>query len=196
MATMAADSLRRHRLTVADYHQMAEAGILGPDDRVELIAGEVLDMSPIGSLHAAVVAAVAEYFSRVAAGKLTVWSQNPIRLDDLSEPQPDIALVRPRADFYATAHPTSADVFLVVEVAETSLAYDLGVKVPLYARHGIPEVWVIDAATRVTHRFRGSGPDGYADRATIAAETPLECAALPGDARSLAAILPLPPATR
>jgi len=171
MATMAADSLRRHRLTVADYHQMAEAGILGPDDRVELIAGEVLDMSPIGSLHAA-------------------------RLDDLSEPQPDIALVRPRADFYATAHPTAADVFLVVEVAETSLAYDLDVKVPLYARHGIPEVWVIDAARRVTHRFRGPGPAGYADRATIAAETPLECAALPGDARSLAAILPLPPATR
>jgi ribosomal protein L18E len=95
MATMAADSLRRHRLTVADYHQMADAGMLGPDDRVELIAGEVLDRSPIGSLHAAVVAAVAEYFSRVAAGKLTVWSQNPIRLDDLSEPQPDIALVRP-----------------------------------------------------------------------------------------------------
>jgi Uma2 family endonuclease len=196
MATMAADSLRRHRLTVADYHQMAEAGILGPDDRVELIAGEVLDMSPIGSLHAAVVAAVAEYFSRVAAGKLTVWSQNPIRLDDLSEPQPDIALVRPRPDFYATAHPAAADVLLVVEVAETSLAYDLDVKVPLYARHGIPEVWVIDAATRVTHRFRGSGPDRYADRATIAAETPLECAALPGDARSLAAILPLPPAVR
>jgi hypothetical protein len=129
MATMAADSLRRHRLTVADYHQMADAGMLGPDDRVELIAGEVLDRSPIGSLHAAVVAAVAEYFSRVAAGKLTVWSQNPIRLDDLSEPQPDIALVRPRADFYAAAHPTSADVFLVVEVAETSLPYDLDVQV-------------------------------------------------------------------
>ena len=196
MATTAVDSLQRHRLTVADYHQMAEAGILGPDDRVELIAGEVLDMSPIGSLHAALVAAVAEHFSRAAAGKLTVWSQNPIRLDDLSEPQPDIALVRPRADFYATAHPTVADVFLIIEVAETSLAYDLGVKVPLYARHGIPEVWVIDAATRITHRFRGPGPAGYAEQATIAAETPLESAALPSDARSLAAILPLPPATR
>jgi Uma2 family endonuclease len=196
MATMAADSLRRHRLTVADYHQMAEAGILGPDDRVELIAGEVLDMSPIGSLHAALVRAVSRWLAEATAARAVVAVQDPIRLDDLSEPQPDIALVRPRADFYATAHPTAADVFLVVEVAETSLAYDLDVKVPLYARHGIPEVWVIDAARRVTHRFRGPGPAGYADRATIAAETPLECAALPGDARSLAAILPLPPATR
>jgi Uma2 family endonuclease len=196
MATMAADSLRRHRLTVADYHQMAEAGILGPDDRVELIVGEVLDMSPIGSLHAALVRAVSRWLAEATAARAVVAVQDPIRLDDLSEPQPDIALVRPRADFYATAHPTAADVFLVVEVAETSLAYDLDVKVPLYARHGIPEVWVIDAATRVTHRFRGPGPAGYADRATIAAGTPLECAALPGDARSLAVILPLPPPTR
>jgi Uma2 family endonuclease len=194
MATLAADSLRRHRLTVADYHQMAEAGILGPEERVELIAGEVLDMSPIGSLHAALVRAVSRWLAETAAARAVVAVQDPVRLDDLNEPQPDIALVRPRADFYAAAHPTAADVLLIVEVAETSPAYDLGVKVPLYARHGIPEVWVIDAASRVTHRFRGPGLEGYADRVTIPADEPLACAALPGDARSLAAILPLPPA--
>jgi Uma2 family endonuclease len=196
MATTAADSLRRHRLTVAEYHQMAEAGILGPDDRVELIAGEVLDMSPIGSLHAALVRAVSRWLADATAARAVVAIQDPIRLDDRSEPQPDITLVKPRADFYATAHPAASDVFLIVEVAEASLAYDLGVKVPLYARHGIPEVWVIDAATRVTHRFRGPGPAGYAEQATVSAETPLECAALPGDPRSLAAVLPLPPAKR
>lgn len=87
---------------------MAESGILGSDDRVELIAGEVLDMSPIGSLHAALVAAVSDYLGRVAAGRLTVWSQNPVRLDDSSEPQPDIALVKLRPDFYAAAHPGPA----------------------------------------------------------------------------------------
>jgi Uma2 family endonuclease len=83
-----------------------------------------------------------------------VRCQSALRLDDMSEPEPDIAILRPRADFYTSAHPGPADVLLVIEVADTSLVYDLGVKVPRYARHGIPEVWVIDAATRCTHAFR------------------------------------------
>ena len=191
MATMPGELMMRHRLTVDDYHQMAESGILGPDDRVELIAGEALDMSPIGSLHAALVAALSDYLSRLAAGRLTVWSQNPIHLSYSSEPQPDIALVKPRPDFYAAAHPGPADTLLIVEVAESSLAYDLGIKVPLYARHGIPEVWVIDAATRTTHRFRGPRPEGYAEQDVLMPEAPLACLALPGEAKSLAIILPL-----
>jgi Uma2 family endonuclease len=191
MATMLGDLLTRHRLTVEGYHQMAEAGILGPDDRVELIAGEVLDMSPIGSLHAALVRALARWLADSAGPRAMVAVQDPIRLDDLTEPQPDIALVKPRPDFYATAHPVPADTLLIVEVAESSLAYDLGVKVPLYARHGIPEVWVIDAATRTTHRFREPRPEGYADQSLITPEQPLACLALPGEAKSLATILPL-----
>jgi len=191
MATMLGELVTRHRLTVEGYHQMAAAGILGPDDRVELIAGEVLDMSPIGSLHAALVAALSDYLGRLAGGRLTVWAQNPIRLSDSSEPQPDIALVKPRADYYATAHPGPADTLLIVEVAESSLPYDLGVKVPLYARHAIPEVWVIDAATRTTHRFRGPRPEGYTDQDVLTPEAPLACQALPGEAKSLATILPL-----
>ena len=191
MATMPGELVMRHRLTVDAYHQMAASGILGADDRVELIAGEVLDMSPIGSLHAALVVAMSEYLGRLAAGRLTVRSQNPIRLGDSSEPQPDITLVRPRSDFYAAAHPGPTDTLLIVEVAESSLAYDLGVKVPLYACHGIPEVWVIDAATRTTHRFREPRPDGYARQDTITAAEPLACLALPGEPKSLATILPL-----
>jgi Uma2 family endonuclease len=151
----------------------------------------VLDMSPIGSLHAALVAALSDYLGRLAAGRLTVWSQNPIRLDGSSEPQPDIALVKPRPDFYAAAHPGPADTLLVIEVAESSLAYDLGVKVPLYARHGIPEVWVIDAATRTTHRFLKPRPEGYSEQGMITLEEPLACLALPGEAKNLATILPL-----
>ena len=191
MATMPGELMTRHRLTVDDYHHMAESGILGPDDRVELIAGEVLDRSPIGSLHAALVAALSDYLGRLAAGRLTVWSQNPIRLDGSSEPQPDIALVKLRPDFYAAAHPGPADTLLVVEVAESSLAYDLGVKVPLYARHGIPEVWVIDAATRTTHRFRGPRAEGYSEQGMITPEEPLAYLALPGEAKNLVTILPL-----
>jgi len=199
MATMPHDVVRRHRLTVDDYHQMAGAGILADDDRVELIEGEVLDMSPIGSLHAALVAVLSQYLAQQAAGRATVWAQNPLHLDDTNEPQPDIALVTPRADFYASAHPGPADTFLVVEVAESSLAYDLGVKVPLYARHGIPEVWVVDAATRTTHRFLTPAADGYATREDIPATQPLACEALPSPpaastAQSLAVLLPLGPA--
>jgi hypothetical protein len=93
------------------------------------VLGEGVLGAPIGSLHAALVAALSDYLGRVAAGRLTVWSQNPIRLDDSSEPQPDIAMVKPRPDFYAAAHPGPADTLLIVEVAESSLAYDLGSRV-------------------------------------------------------------------
>jgi len=191
MATMPGELMTRHRLTVDDYHQMAESGILGPDDRVELIAGEVLDMSPIGSLHAALVRALARWLTDSVGPKAIVSVQDAIHLDDSSEPRPDIALLEPRPDNYAAAHPGSADTLLIVEVAESSLAYDLGVKVPLYARHSIPEVWVIDAATRHTHRFRGPRPEGYAEQVMIAPEEPLTCLALPGATTTLAAALPL-----
>lgn len=191
MATMPGELMTRHRLTVDDYHQMAESGILGPDDRVELIAGEVLDMSPIGSLHAAIVRALARWLSDSVGQSAIVAVQDPIHLDDSSEPQPDIALLKPRPDFYASAHPGPADTLLIVEVAESSLAYDLGVKVPLYARHGIPEVWVIDAATRNTDRFRGPRPDGYAEQVMITPEGRLTCSALPGVTTTLATVLPL-----
>ena len=191
MATMLGELMTRHRLTVADYHQMAESGILGPDDRVELIAGEVLDMSPIGSLHAALVRALARWLTDSVGLRAIVAVQDPIHLDDSSEPQPDIALLKPRPDYYAAAHPGPADTLLIVEVAESSLAYDLGVKVSLYARHGIPEVWVIDATTRNTYRFRGPRPEGYAEQGTIAPDEPLTCLALPGATTTLAAALPL-----
>jgi Uma2 family endonuclease len=188
---MPSELVMRHRLTVDDYHQMAKSGILGSDDRVELIAGEVLDMSPIGSLHAALVRALARWLADSAGSTAIVAVQDPIHLGDFSEPQPDVALVKSRSDYYAAAHPGPADTFLIVEVAESSLAYDLGVKVPLYARHGIPEVWVIDAATLTTHRFREPRPDGYAEQDTITAAEPLACLALSGAAKSLATILPL-----
>ena len=154
MATIPVPAPSRHRISVDAFHRMGEAGVLGPADRVELIDGEIIDMSPIGVMHAAIVARLASHFSQRLGPTAVVWCQNPLRLDEVSEPQPDITILRPRADFYTTAHPGPADVLLVIEVADTSLAYDLGTKVPLYARHGIPEVWVIDAATRRTRVFR------------------------------------------
>jgi Uma2 family endonuclease len=116
-----------------------------------------------------------------------VRCQNPLRLDDMSEPEPDVAILRPRTDFYASAHPGPADVLLVIEVADTSLSHDLAVKVPLCARHGIPEVWVIDAATRRSHVFREpyksraageAAGSGYAHEPSLEPHESLSCAAV------------------
>ena len=191
MATIPCAPPSRHLISVDAFHRMVETGILGHQDRVELIDGEIIDMSPIGVLHAAIVDVLVRHFGRRAGESVFVRCQNPLRLDNISEPEPDIAILRPRADFYMTAHPGAADVLLVIEVADTSLAYDLGTKVPLYARHGIPEVWVIDAATRQTRVFRrpvgsggtgSSGGSGYAEEVGVEPHEAVSCAGVVDDA--------------
>lgn len=134
----------RRLFSAAEYHRMAEAGILSEDDRVELIEGEVVQMSPIGSRHAACVDRLSTLFHQHVGRAAIVRVQGPVRLGEYSEPQPDLALLRPRNDFYAQGHPTPADILLLVEVAETSQGYDRDVKLPLYARAGVPEVWLVD----------------------------------------------------
>lgn len=136
--------IERRWFSVDEYYRMIEAGILSPDDRVELIEGEVIKMSPIGKLHASCVNRINTIFGQLVGRKAIVSVQNPIRIDDFSEPQPDIALLKPRDDFYASRHPGPQDVLLIVEVADTSSAFDRSVKVPLYARAGVPEVWLAD----------------------------------------------------
>src|SRR4051794_31647009 len=138
--------VERRQFTVAEYERMVEAGILAEDDRGELVEGEVIAMSPIGSRHAACVKRLNALLVAWAGSVAIVSVQDPIHLDDYNEPQPDLALLRPRADYYASGHPQPADVLLVVEVADTSLTYDWGVKVLLYAQAGIPEAWVVDLA--------------------------------------------------
>ncbi|MDP9442171.1 MAG: Uma2 family endonuclease [Actinomycetota bacterium] len=146
---------------------MAEAGVFGEDDRVELVEGEVIDMSPIGSRHAACV----DRFNRLLVPALAVRAivrvQSPVRLDDLSEPQPDLAVLRPRPDFYAGAHPGPDDVVVVVEVADTTSGWDRRVKVPLYGRAGVAEAWVVDLAEQVVYVFRGPGRDGYGEEVRL-----------------------------
>jgi Uma2 family endonuclease len=191
MATSQVVAPARHLISAEAFERMGEAGILGPADRVELIAGEIIDMSPIGAMHAALVDLLARHFGRWAGESLFVRCQNPLRLDDLSEPEPDLTILRPRADCYTTAHPGPADVLLVIEVADSSPAYDLDTKVPLYARHGIPEVWVMDAATRRTRVFRrpaGTGEarprpaSGYIEEASVEPGESLACPGVVDDA--------------
>ena len=153
--------LKRRRFTADEYHWMARVGILGPDDRVELLDGEIIEMPPIGPDHAATVDGFNERFVSRFADVAQVRVQNPIRLDKFGEPQPDVVLVRRRADSYRSAHPTPEDVFLVVEVADTSLADDRRMKLPLYARTGIVETWLVDLQHGVVHVHREPSPDGY-----------------------------------
>ena len=122
---------------------MAQGGVFAQGDRLELIEGEVIEMSPIGKRHAACVRRLDRLLNR-NAGELTIVSvQAPISIDDFSEPQPDVALLKHRADFYSNSHPTAADVLVIIEVADTSVEYDRRVKLPLYARAGIPEACLI-----------------------------------------------------
>lgn len=157
----------RHRLCVADYHRMAEAGILTATDRVELVDGEIVDMAPIGSRHAYVVSRLSRFFTLAGEGGCLVSTQNPIRLGDRSEPQPDIALLRP--DDYMSELPGPGDILLVVEVADSSIDYDQGVKLDLYARHGIPEVWLLDLTGDKLFVYRDPADGRYKTTLTPAA---------------------------
>lgn len=151
-------SVARRTFTVTEYERMASAGILNEDDRVELLEGEIIAMSPIGSLHAACVNRLNSLLTTAVGRAAVVSVQNPIRLTDFSEPEPDVALLRPRSDFYAQSHPTPADALLLIEVADTSLPYDRDTKIPLYARATIPEVWLVDLEREtVTQYTRPSG---------------------------------------
>ncbi len=134
--------LEHYRFTTAEYHRMAEAGALARDARVELIEGEVLQMSPIGRKHNSCVDRSAELLFEKLRRRAIVRIQGSIVLNDRSEPEPDLMLLRRRPDFYASSDATSEDVLLIIEVADSSLEYDLQVKAPLYARNGIPELWI------------------------------------------------------
>jgi Uma2 family endonuclease len=152
----------RHVVTAEKFERMVDAGVF-TDERVELMLGEIVDMSPIGSAHQACVNRLTWLFAPLAtSGDALLQVQGSIRLDNQSEPQPDVALLRPRGDFYAKGHPRARDVLLVVEVADTSLQYDRLTKLPAYAAAGIREAWVvdlnagvIDVATRPSRRGYG-----------------------------------------
>jgi Uma2 family endonuclease len=144
----------RKLFTVDDYYRMAEVGILKPTDRVELIEGEIVEMSPIGVRHAMAVNRATMLFARGVGDKAVVAVQNAARIDTYNEPQPDVVLIRPREGFYGTEHPRPDEVLLLIEVSETSLRFDRNVKLPIYARSGIREVWIADLNSDTVTAFR------------------------------------------
>ena len=178
-ATDTATAPQERRFTVDEYYRMGEAGIFGEDDRVELLDGQIYVMSPIGSEHAACVRRLNRLFQTRAGKRALVSIQSPIRLGDNSEPEPDLALLHPREDDYATRHPRPKDVFLLVEVAETFLSFDQEVKRPLYAEAGIPEYWIVDLKTPAVHVYRDPAGDTYRTHTTYGLDDELEVANLP-----------------
>src|SRR5262249_47886852 len=151
---MAVD-LKRRRFTIDEYHRMAEFGILTEDDRVELLDGEIIEMAPIGLRHASICDRLTRLFTRHLGDRVIVRVAGPILLPKQdSEPQPDLTLLRPRSDFYSRAHPEPADVLLTVEVMDTSAYRDRRVKLPLYGRASLGEVWLVDAEQEHVEVYR------------------------------------------
>jgi Uma2 family endonuclease len=179
----------RRRLTVAEYHRLGEAGILGEDDRVELLEGQLVQMSPIGPRHATIVDTLTELLVFAVAGRATVRVQNPVTLDRGSEPQPDIAILR-RSPDYKKAHPGPGDVILLIEISDSSLGIDKGAKLAAYAKTGIREYWIVDLTTNLIDVHRQPSGLGYAAVTTVTPMEMLEIEALPGVSIAAAAAAP------
>ncbi len=189
MTRLAEGRIHRHWYTVEDYYRMAESGILGPEARVELIEGEIVDMPPIGPLDASVVTLVQNRLVAAVGELALVRVQNPVHLDRHNEPEPDVALVRWRADHYRERHPEPAEVLLLVEVADSSRRYDREVKLRLYARFGIPETWLIDLADATLTRFRDPGATDYGNAESLELSKRVSLPGLEGPAIDLSGLL-------
>lgn len=148
-------------LTVAEYHKMAEAGIFQPEERVELIAGQIIKMIAKGSVHTAAVTRTARVLRRLLENQAEIRKQYPVQLSNFSEPEPDIAVVKANSLDYADHHPTTAEVYLIIEVADSSFKYDCDIKGKIYAQAGIRDYWLLDVNERQLHVFREPTQQGY-----------------------------------
>ncbi|MBI5206287.1 MAG: Uma2 family endonuclease [Candidatus Firestonebacteria bacterium] len=150
-----------HRFTIDEYYHLAEAGILHEDSHVELIDGRIVDMTPIGTKHASCVKRIIELLNDRLLKRVTIGVQDPIDLNEQTEPEPDITILKKRADFYAEHHPFPEDVLLIIEVADSSIDYDRTIKIPLYAKSGIKEVWLINLIENIIEVYRNPSQAGY-----------------------------------
>ena len=185
-----AEAVTRRRFTIDEYHRMGEAGILGDDERLELIAGHIVVREPIGSRHAGTVDRLNRLWTSRLGERAIVRVQNPVVLpEEASELQPDLMLLTPRADFYTASHPTPPDVLLLIEVADTSLLLDRRVKMPLYAQAGIRESWLCDLTTGRVHVHRDVTAGRYASVRTLTAAQRLSVQTFPDVSLSVAELL-------
>lgn len=181
--------LTRRLFTVEEFHRMGGAGILREDDRVELLEGEIIYMSPIGVRHANCVRRLNHLFSLKLGDKVIVDVQNPVMIGEHSEPQPDVMLLKPKPDFYASSHPAPEDVLLLVEVGDASAEYDRQVKLPLYARNGVQEVWVVDLVAEKIEIYRKPQAGVYQNTQVVSRGQSLSPLAFPDFQLDPAAVL-------
>jgi Uma2 family endonuclease len=160
-------SVARRRFTSREYYAMLEAGILHEDDRLELIEGEIIEMSPINPAHASHVARLMRLFAKRLDERAFLSPQNPLDLGDLSQPEPDVLVLKPREDDYERSHPAPADVLLLVEVSDSTIDYDRNVKALLYARVGVREMWIVNLPERQLEIYRHPTRKGYNDHHTF-----------------------------
>ena len=179
---------QRHRITVHDYHRLAEIGVLAPDARVELIEGQIIDMAPIGNDHQSVVDQLNRALVMAVGDRAIVRTQGSIRLSEWSEPEPDVVLLKPRPDFYRSEFALGTDTLLVIEVSDTTLRYDRDIKVPLYARHGVPEVWVVDVNGNALLVYGDLHDGKYERHVALARPATMPVTQLPGIALDVAAL--------
>jgi Uma2 family endonuclease len=170
--------VERQLFTASDYHKMVDVGILKPTDRTELIRGQIIKMSPIRSLHASIVDILNESLVLLLHKKAKVRIQNPIRIGQYSEPEPDIVVVKYRKDSYRTRHPRPEDVLLVIEVADSSLHFDKEVKMPLYAEAGIPEYWVVNIPEKAVEIYRMPKDSTYQEKSSLGLSETAICDAI------------------
>ena len=173
-------NLAKHYFTVSEYDRMGETGVFAPGARVELIEGEIIEMSPIGSRHAACVEIISDRLHDIARGKFLIRTQNPIVLDDFSEPEPDVSVLRFREDYYRDAHPRPQDVLLVIEVAETTVPFDRQIKLPLYAHAAIPEYLIFNLADQVVEYYSQPEMGSYQNARLLKRGDAFESASVPG----------------
>lgn len=172
--------VERRVFTVDEYDRLIEAGFFRPDERLELVDGEIVTMSPIGTRHAARVGRLTDLFGARLGGNALVWVQNPVVLGERDEFQPDVAVLRRRDDYHATARPGPSDVLLLIEVADRTLTYDRSVKIPRYGAAGVSEVWLVDLQREVVLVYQTPTAEGYASSRAAGRGEQLVPTSLPG----------------
>jgi len=170
-------TLKLRLWTVEEYHRMAEAGIFGADERVELLEGNIIWMIAKGTAHRSAVGRTDYLLKNRLGNRAWVSIQDPVKLNERSEPEPDIAVVKVDPLDYADHHPTPSEVYLIIEVADSSLRLDCETKAKAYSKAGIKEYWVLDVVSRQLHVFRESAQDGYQSKVILSEDetiSPLE----------------------
>lgn len=186
---MAVVNPTKHLTDIDEWHKMGAAGVFSENNHIELIDGEILDMAPIGFNHAGHLNRINKLFTILVADYADTSVQNPLQLSDFSEPEPDFMLLKPNADFYCTRHPNADDVLLLIEVSDTTLNYDQNKKLHLYARHNIPEYWILNLNDNCLEVYRKPHREVYGEKTTLQAGDNIVLSQLPHININVAAIL-------